>query len=130
MGCGKGLSVLKEANKEKEDTSKQTEHLLSEVAATKITRHTAHTPGTVTVNVITQYRTPTIYIYIYIICLCKSFEPAFISLYFAKKIGNRHRDLLKYANIQRNTAYQANRVFIILIWYSSTLSVLSEAAVL
>lgn len=59
VGCGNGLSVLKEANKEKENTSKQKEHFLSEVAATTITRHTAHTPGTVTVNVITQYRTPT-----------------------------------------------------------------------
>ncbi len=57
-GCGNGLSVPKEANKEKENTSRQKEHYVFKVAVTKMKKHS--TAGSVTVNMIIQYRTPTI----------------------------------------------------------------------
>ena len=54
MGCANGLSVPEEANKEKENTSKQKEHYLFKVAVTRMKWHTVHTAGSVTVNMITQ----------------------------------------------------------------------------
>lgn len=56
VGCGNGLSVLQEANKEKEKPFKQKEHFIFKVAVTKIKKHS--TAGSA--NMITQHRTPTI----------------------------------------------------------------------
>lgn len=42
-----------------ENTLKQKEHNVFKVAVAQMKRHTVHTAGYITVNMITQYRTPT-----------------------------------------------------------------------
>lgn len=64
VGCGKALSVPKEANKEEENTSKQEKTYIFNVAVIKIKKKHS-TPGNVTVNMITQHN-PQSWQYIYI----------------------------------------------------------------